>query len=673
MPSPVRARARRRARLFSGPRAESARRAWWLVSSVALLLVAAADRAPLRARVAHAKPRSSAAALAAGKRQAGAPAPASCSDADGRPSDVAQIWFAPLAPAAAAPLRLMAVAEELRGAVEIAVTAPGGGRQRLPTTSRGGPPFSFQAAVPSAAAGVYTVELVRDGKTVACRKVTVAARKTARGAAGGARASAGAPITIPWRATRSWDRALENFYAAFVESLFDAPASESVSFPSLAPALRDPARNFFFDALGLGEDAPKGKTALAATPDCADLPYFLRAYFAWKMSLPIGFHDCDRGATGRPPRCGELITNETPLEGNAPKDTLAAVKKFFRLLANKVHSGSARTALADENTDYYPVKLSRETLRPGTVYADPFGHILVVVKWIEQATEAGGVLLAVDGQPDDSVGRKRFWEGTFLFANDVPTAGAGFKTFRPLVRTADGKLAPLGNEALRKDPRFAAFSTEQKDLARDAFYARMGQIINPRGLDAVMAYNETLAALVEQLETRVGSVENGEKYMREKGSPVIEMPSGPKIFETVGAWEDYATPSRDMRLLIALDVLTGLPARIVKHPELFNLRDRKPEVVRAEIEKLHAARSKERSIEYRRSDGSPFRVTVADAIARQAGFEMSYNPNDCAEIRWAAPEGSPEASTCKRRAPEDQRAKMAEYRTWFRERRRPSR
>ena len=49
------------------------------------------------------------------------------------------------------------------------------------------------------------------------------------------------------------------------------------------------------------------------------------------------------------------------------------------------------------------------------------------------------------------------------------------------------------------------------------------------------------------------------------------MPEGPKIFETVGPWEDYATPSRDMRLIIAMNVLLGLPERIERHPELFVL------------------------------------------------------------------------------------------------------
>jgi hypothetical protein len=60
-------------------------------------------------------------------------------------------------------------------------------------------------------------------------------------------------------------------------------------------------------------------------------------------------------------------------------------------------------------------------------------------------------------------------------------------------------------------------------------------------------------------------------------------------------------------------------------------------------------------------------------IDRTAALEMAYNVNDCVEHRWGAPEGSDEASTCKRRAPEAQRGKMTEYRAWFSDRRRPPR
>jgi hypothetical protein len=52
---------------------------------------------------------------------------------------------------------------------------------------------------------------------------------------------------------------------------------------------------------------------------------------------------------------------------------------------------------------------------------------------------------------------------------------------------------------------------------------------------------------------------------------------------------------------------------------------------------------------------------------------LAYNVKDCVELRWGAKDGSEEAQTCKRRAPQGQRAKMAEYRPWFNERRRPPR
>src|SRR5262249_10875447 len=61
-----------------------------------------------------------------------------------------------------------------------------------------------------------------------------------------------------------------------------------------------------------------------------------------------------------------------------------AFARYIPILADGVHSGSARTALNDNNTDYYPVPLTEDTLRPGTVYADPYGHILMIAKRIAQ-------------------------------------------------------------------------------------------------------------------------------------------------------------------------------------------------------------------------------------------------------------------------------------------------
>jgi hypothetical protein len=576
-----------------------------------------------------------------------------------------RIWWSPLSPSVGSPLRILVVSEDLREG-DIHITLPDRKAEKLATSKRGGPPFSFAAEVKPASAGNLRVELIKNGETVACRRIPITAH-------GHVAAPTRPDSPGAWRATQEWSRNTENFFSAWIERMFDAPADASLGFPSLAPVLHDPARNFLWGHLGLREDDPKNRDIPRAVPDCADLPYYLRAYFSWKLGLPFALRDCDRGKSDRPPKCGPILTNEQPDDTIRGNGALERFRSFLRLLANRVHSGSARTALDDNETDFYPVTLTRANLRPGTIYADPYGHVLMIAAWIAQTPDHGGLLFAVDGQPDNSVGRKRFWEGTFLFTSAIQSAGPGFKAFRPIVRGADRTLGPLPNSALFADRRFSVFSTEQAQLDRDTFYARMAKVISPSGLDARTAYAETMNALVEQLTTRLGSVDNGERYMHEKQSPVVPIPVGPKIFETVGPWEDYATPSRDMRLLIALRVLTGLPARISEHPELFVLGGRKSAEVRAEIEALHEKQIRERAIDYRRSDGSSFRLTVADILTRRPGLEMAYNPNDCVEIRWGANEGSADFATCKRHAPEEQRARMQEYRAWFHDGQRPSR
>ena len=77
---------------------------------------------------------------------------------------------------------------------------------------------------------------------------------------------------------------------------------------------------------------------------------------------------------------------------------------------------------------------------------------------------------------------------------------------------------------------------------------------------------ESIVALEEQVKTRVTSVENGRKYQN-SGKGEASMPDGAAIFETTGAWEDFATPSRDLRLLIAIDVVSGFPDRVARRPE----------------------------------------------------------------------------------------------------------
>jgi hypothetical protein len=241
-----------------------------------------------------------------------------------------------------------------------------------------------------------------------------------------------------------------------------------------------------------------------------------------------------------------------------------------------------------------------------------------------------------------------------------------------VIRLDSGKWRTLSNDELLDHADFISFSLEQAQLTPDDFYAKLTQLINPKGLDPKQAYEAMLTALLEQIETRITSINNGEAYFRKNPRSVITMPNGAAIFQTVGPWEDYSTPSRDMRLIIAINVLNDLPEKIVRHPELFVMNDQHPVATKAEIEQHHAKRIHEHSIRYTRSDGSVWELSLAEVLARKSAYEIAYNPNDCVEIRWGAKPDSDELSTCLRQAPTEQRAKMERYRIWFREARRPT-
>ncbi len=470
-----------------------------------------------------------------------------------------------------------------------------------------------------------------------------------------------------------WSRAAESLYAAWIEALF-ADADERSSWDALHEVTRDRTRNPLHDHLGLGEDGTSGAAALVMTPDCADNPYFLRAYFAWKTGLPFGFHETSWGTLESPPQAGRFRM-EGPWSRAAPGaagSPVPAMNRFLATLKNAVHAGNGRTALRADGADYYPLPLTREALKPGTVYADPYGHTFVVARWVPQTRKTPGVLLAVDAQPDGTIGVKRFWKGNFLFTTEEVVGEPGFKAFRPIV-VESGRPRLLANREIAASPDYGDFSLEQEGMAADAFYARLERLINPDPLDAVAALEDLVRALHEQLLVRVDSVANGEAYMRAHPGTVISMPAGKAIFQSLGSWEDFSTPNRDLRLLIAIDTVLEFPDKAAGNPQAYEMaRERSPDDIRRRLLDLLEKRAAELSITYVRSDGSPQVLTLAEIFRRQDAFETGYNPNDSVEVRWGAPEGSAERATARRRAPSAQLEKMKALRPWFHKRLRPS-
>src|SRR5205807_2094097 len=148
--------------------------------------------------------------------------------------------------------------------------------------------------------------------------------------------------------------------------------------------------------------------------------------------------------------------------------------------------------------------------------------------------------------PDGTVARKRFWRGNFLYAVDPALGGPGFKRFRPILRLY-GNLVRATDEKIRGSLEYGDLSREAEKLDVEGFYDRMEDVLSPKPLDADRALLETISALEEQVRTRVKSVDNGGKWLG-KHEKLATMPEGAEIFETTGAWEDYSTPSRDLRI-----------------------------------------------------------------------------------------------------------------------------
>ena len=558
----------------------------------------------------------------------------------------------PLAPWTGAPLRILFTAEKpLQG--ELSLIAPDGHAAATSRNRLDGPPYVWYAEVASPAAGTWHVTLNADCGKIS-HAITVSATKPAPLGASG-------KGLWPLRASRN--RATENLFSAWIEKLFDAPLDQEPSWPALYNVLRDKSRNMLFNSLGLGED----QIPMALKPDCTDMVYFLRAYFAFKMGLPFGYSRCNRG---KPPTCSQWFSM---MQTASAKGGLAAsFAHFLPVLGDVVQSGAVRTLATDDNTDFYTVPLTQDALRPGTIYADPYGHVLMLVRRVPQADGKAGVFLAVDAEPDGSVTRKRFWRGNFLFVHDPSLGSPGFKRFRPIVRTDNGDLRRLTNAEITRNPQYGDFSLEQSKLGMEDFYDRMDEVMSPAPLDPVGAMKEAITALEEQVKTRVTAVENGRKFQN-SGKGEANMPDGPAIFETTGPWEDFSTPARDFRLLIAIDVVRGYPERVARHPGRYAMPPGKSVAdVKAELESALAAELASRKFTYTRSDGSQWTLSLKDVIDRSTELEMAYNPNDCVELRWAAADKSNEASTCKRHAPAAQRAKMTKYRPWFRQRHWPA-
>lgn len=428
------------------------------------------------------------------------------------------------------------------------------------------------------------------------------------------------PIDQVWPAANTWNDRLEDEYSDFVERLGQAVASRRCR--RLDQCLRDPGSNSLYD------DATDRNLTLEA--DCADLPYILRAYFSYKRRLPFGFVSSVSGRGGVVRR-GHLDLRyalnirpeawRTWRDYRTPREVLSAVGR-------RVHSGMYRIAPEIENGDFYPVAITRRAVRPGTVFYDPNGHVLVVAQ-----VRRDGVIYLLDGHPDGSLTWKRFGQA---FVTGTARLGGGFKNFRPQ-RWVDGRIVRASNASLPLFDGTAQYDSRRHFIngQRTTYHAwvRFSLSEGNTTVDPVTEFREQVRALCRDVADRVEAVNLAIAAGIHRRPHPGQLPTN--IYGTYGEWELYSTPSRDARLKAAF---RELRETLVAWP---NANVLAPRLRQAWVEET--ARPECR-FSYTNSLGQPVTFTLDTVLDRL--FALSFDPYHCPELRWGAPEGSPERATC---------------------------
>lgn len=528
-----------------------------------------------------------------------------------------------------------------------------------------GPPYSMVARLVAPISGALDIRLTHatTGRTTACTHRRVEQKRWAP--------KRSADYAEAWPVTGAWNRWTEALYSAWIGRLFYVPRGGQGSWFPLHQVTRDPSRNWLHNALGRAEDDSAAKTKVILMPDCGDTPYFLRAYFAWKLGLPFMYQRCTRGNALTGPLC-PVARNNLVTKYRRVWNPVRRFNAFAREWVGwAVHSGTTRTLASDDTADFYPVTLTRRALRPGRIFVDPAGHVFVLSQQRAGTSRQLGVLFGIDGHPDRTVSRKRFSKGTFIFNARYKTGG--FKAFRPVVYE-NGRIRHLSNAEILAHPDYGDFSMAQAQLASNqAFYDRVHKALNPYALRPRQLYRSKIRALHEVVLERVKAVSMGVDYMERTKWRPVQIPKGPAIFETTGAWERYSTPARDLRLLMAIQDVLDFPREVIRRRHLYRIpKGWSNARLQRELLAIRKSLTSTLQASYVRSNRSVKILTLAEIITRREGLRMAYNPNDCIEIRWGAPVRSEERSTCRRRAHKYQQDRMRQYRVWFQLLRRPA-
>ena len=451
-----------------------------------------------------------------------------------------------------------------------------------------------------------------------------------------------------WRITQeSWSAADERGFGEFIERFGAADCW------TLDACLKSPANPY-------RHTDPR----ITFYADCADLPYVLRAYYAWKNGLPFAYQTAMTPADGpgmdiRYSDGGNrVVGRKSVMATRIGIDAVAVLRELRSTISTGMYRHPADADDPVNFTDMYSVKLTREAVRPGTIVYDVNGHVAMVWR-----VEENGRILTISSHPDHSLSRS-FYGRQFL--RTKPELGAGFKNWRPIKlagakRAADGTLTGGHIEALRNaeltdfsleqylgtDPKSwthwlgAKFRHEGQEL--DYYdYVRTTMAVGELAYRPVEEVRSAVQSLCQDIEARTAAVARAVALKIDRQPARSRLPEN--IYGTYGSWETYSTPSRDARLKTAFKQMRDQIETFIAMYQAGSTRlDYQGGDLAGDLLATFEEEAQSCRISYRRTDGKPVTLDLEDVMHRL--YALSFDPYQCVERRWGA--AGAELASCR--------------------------
>jgi hypothetical protein len=408
--------------------------------------------------------------------------------------------------------------------------------------------------------------------------------------------------------------------------------------------------------------------------DCADFPYYLRAYFSFKRGLPFSVvqhmtvnplkeeqvenllarYESESQA-GRFEQFLKTLTDmRYSLNGNAPQSRVTVPNTngtgdFFamiRTIHNVVSTGTYRMLFSNvgrQRPDFYSPQITRTSIKPGTVLYKPTGHAAIIY----QVTDKGEIKF-LDAHPDNSVTRGVFNQE---YVRSNPMHGSGFKNWRPFRWT----IEPSGRPQIQflSDNEIPDFSLEQYfgnrpnrdwDWRKGKFEIRGQEVDFQTFVRIQMAKEGYRVNVLDEWERQLEGLcadfnERTKSVQVAIDAGIFERPhpdSYPiNIYGTEGEWEVYSTPGRDLRIRKKILDISELPKKWLLDLERGDpFIEYKGSHLKLDLLRIYDKVNFACVIEYQNSKKERVRLSLTRAIERVT--RLAFDPYLCPEKRWGA-------------------------------------